>query len=194
MWPSTPPAITWLLRRKWPGQWRRFAGKVTSQVAYFRSRNQLLEAQRIAQRTNYDLEMMGEIGFCSGIENYSRVIAGRAPGTPPTTLLDYFPKDFLLFIDESHVTIPQVRAMYAGDHSRKESLVQYGFRLPSAFDNRPLNFAEFQEKLNQVVYISATPAEFERTRSGQIVEQVIRPTGLLDRSQRSDPSKDKLTI
>ena len=147
------------------------------QVAYFRSRNQLLEAQRIAQRTNYDLEMMGEIGFCSGIENYSRVIAGRAPGTPPTTLLDYFPKDFLLFIDESHVTIPQVRAMYAGDHSRKESLVQYGFRLPSAFDNRPLNFAEFQEKLNQVVYISATPAEFERTRSGQIVE---RPTGLLD--------------
>ena len=150
------------------------------QVAYFRSRNQLLEAQRIAQRTNYDLEMMGEIGFCSGIENYSRVIAGRAPGTPPTTLLDYFPKDFLLFIDESHVTIPQVRAMYAGDHSRKESLVQYGFRLPSAFDNRPLNFAEFQEKLNQVVYISATPAEFERTRSGQIVEQVIRPTGLLD--------------
>ena len=146
----------------------------------FRSQNKLLEAQRIAQRTNYDLEMLGEIGFCSGIENYSRVIQGRAPGTPPTTLLDYFPKDFLLFIDESHVTIPQVRAMYAGDRSRKDSLVNYGFRLPSAYDNRPLNFEEFQSKLNQVIYISATPAEFERSRSGQIVQQVIRPTGLLD--------------
>ena len=142
------------------------------QVTRFRQENKLLEAQRIAQRTNYDLEMMAEIGFCSGIENYSRVISGRAPGTPPTTLLDYFPRDFLMFIDESHVTIPQVRAMYAGDHSRKESLVNYGFRLPSAFDNRPLNFNEFQEKLHQVVYISATPAEYERTRSGQIVEQV----------------------
>ena len=150
------------------------------QVKRFRQENKLLEAQRIAQRTNYDLEMMAEIGFCSGIENYSRVISGRAPGTPPTTLLDYFPRDFLMFIDESHVTIPQVRAMYAGDHSRKESLVNYGFRLPSAFDNRPLNFNEFQEKLHQVVYISATPAEYERTRSGQIEEQVIRPTGLLD--------------
>ena len=150
------------------------------QVELFRSQNQLLEAQRIAQRTNYDLEMLGEIGFCSGIENYSRVIQGRAPGTPPTTLLDYFPKDFLLFIDESHVTIPQVRAMYAGDRSRKDSLVNYGFRLPSAYDNRPLNFEEFQSKLNQVIYISATPAEFERSRSGQIVQQVIRPTGLLD--------------
>ena len=150
------------------------------QVTRFRQENKLLEAQRIAQRTNYDLEMMAEIGFCSGIENYSRVISGRAPGTPPTTLLDYFPRDFLMFIDESHVTIPQVRAMYAGDHSRKESLVNYGFRLPSAFDNRPLNFNEFQEKLHQVVYISATPAEYERTRSGQIGEQVIRPTGILD--------------
>ena len=150
------------------------------QVELFRSQNKLLEAQRIAQRTNYDLEMLGEIGFCSGIENYSRVIQGRAPGTPPTTLLDYFPKDFLLFIDESHVTIPQVRAMYAGDRSRKDSLVNYGFRLPSAYDNRPLNFEEFQSKLNQVIYISATPAEFERSRSGQIVQQVIRPTGLLD--------------
>ncbi len=150
------------------------------QVAEFRSQNKLLEAQRIAQRTNYDLEMMSEIGFCSGIENYSRVISGRAPGTPPTTLLDYFPKDFLMFIDESHVTIPQVRAMYAGDRSRKESLVSYGFRLPSAFDNRPLNFQEFTEKLNQVVYVSATPAEYERSRAGQVVEQVIRPTGLLD--------------
>lgn len=150
------------------------------QVAYFRSQNKLLEAQRIAQRTNYDLEMMSEIGFCSGIENYSRVISGRSPGTPPTTLLDYFPKDFLMFIDESHVTIPQVRAMYAGDRSRKENLVNYGFRLPSAFDNRPLNFQEFTGKLNQVVYVSATPAEYERSRAGQIVEQVIRPTGLLD--------------
>ncbi len=150
------------------------------QVAYFRSQDKLLEAQRIAQRTNYDLEMMSEIGFCSGIENYSRVISGRSPGTPPTTLLDYFPKDFLMFIDESHVTIPQVRAMYAGDRSRKENLVNYGFRLPSAFDNRPLNFQEFTGKLNQVVYVSATPAEYERSRAGQIVEQVIRPTGLLD--------------
>ena len=150
------------------------------QVAYFQAQGKLMEAQRIAQRTNYDLEMMGELGFCSGIENYSRIISGRAPGTPPTTLLDYFPEDFLLFIDESHVTIPQVRAMYAGDRSRKEALVNYGFRLPSAFDNRPLNFSEFQKKLNQVIYVSATPAEYERIRSSQIAEQVIRPTGLLD--------------
>jgi len=139
-----------------------------------------LEAQRIAQRTNYDLEMLTEIGFCNGIENYSRVIQGRAPGTPPTTLLDYFPEDFLLFIDESHVTLPQTRAMFAGDRSRKDALVNYGFRLPSAYDNRPLNFTEFDSKINQVIYVSATPAEYERTRSGNIVEQVIRPTGLLD--------------
>jgi len=150
------------------------------QVAWFRANNKLIEAQRIAQRTAYDLEMLTEIGFCNGIENYSRVIQGRAPGTPPTTLLDYFPDDFLLFIDESHVTLPQCRAMYAGDRSRKDSLVNYGFRLPSAYDNRPLNFKEFDEKLNQVIYVSATPAEYERTRSGQTVEQVIRPTGLLD--------------
>lgn len=150
------------------------------QVELFRSQEKLLEAQRIAQRTGYDLEMMAEIGFCSGIENYSRVISGRAPGTPPTTLLDYFPKDFLLFIDESHVTLPQVRAMYAGDRSRKDSLVNYGFRLPSAYDNRPLNFEEFTKKINQVIYVSATPAEYEQTRSSQTVEQVIRPTGLLD--------------
>ena len=150
------------------------------QVAFFRSQDKLLEAQRIAQRTNYDLEMLTEIGFCTGIENYSRVIQGRAPGTPPTTLLDYFPDDFLLFVDESHVTLPQCRAMYAGDRSRKDALVNYGFRLPSAYDNRPLNFDEFDSKLNQVVYVSATPAEYERTRSGQTVEQVIRPTGLLD--------------
>ena len=150
------------------------------QVEMFNEQNKLIEAQRIAQRTAYDLEMLTEIGFCSGIENYSRVIQGRAPGTPPTTLLDYFPDDFVLFVDESHVTLPQCRAMYAGDRSRKDSLVNYGFRLPSAYDNRPLNFKEFDEKINQVIYVSATPAEYERTRSGQIVEQVIRPTGLLD--------------
>ena len=150
------------------------------QVAWFRSQDKLIEAQRIAQRTNYDLEMLTEIGFCTGIENYSRVIQGRAPGTPPTTLLDYFPDDFLLFVDESHVTLPQCRAMYAGDRSRKDALVNYGFRLPSAYDNRPLNFDEFDSKLNQVIYVSATPGEYERTRSGQTVEQVIRPTGLLD--------------
>ena len=149
-------------------------------VEYFRANDKLLEAQRIAQRTNYDLEMLTEIGFCTGIENYSRVIQGRKPGTPPTTLLDYFPEDFVLFVDESHVTLPQCRAMYAGDRSRKDALVNYGFRLPSAYDNRPLNFEEFDSKLNQVVYVSATPAEYERTRSGQTVEQVIRPTGLLD--------------
>jgi len=150
------------------------------QVAWFRARDKLIEAQRIAQRTAYDLEMLTEIGFCNGIENYSRVIQGRAPGTPPTTLLDYFPEDFLLFVDESHVTLPQCRAMYAGDRSRKDALVNYGFRLPSAYDNRPLNFEEFDSKINQAIYVSATPADYERTRSGQIVEQVIRPTGLLD--------------
>ncbi|MBQ4641211.1 MAG: excinuclease ABC subunit UvrB [Oscillospiraceae bacterium] len=150
------------------------------QVAFFRENNKLLEAQRIAQRTAYDLEMLTEIGFCTGIENYSRVIQGREPGTPPTTLLDYFPDDFLLIVDESHVTLPQCRAMYAGDRSRKDALVNYGFRLPSAYDNRPLNFREFDEKLNQILYVSATPAEYEQTRAGQIVEQVIRPTGLLD--------------
>lgn len=151
-----------------------------AQVELFKSEGKLLEAQRIAQRTNYDIEMLTEIGFCTGIENYSRVIQGRAPGTPPTTLLDYFPDDFVMFIDESHVTLPQCRAMYAGDRSRKDSLVNYGFRLPSAYDNRPLNFGEFDSKINQVIYVSATPAPYERTRSGQIVEQVIRPTGLLD--------------
>ena len=150
------------------------------QVEMFRQQDKLIEAQRIAQRTNYDLEMLTEIGFCTGIENYSRVIQGREPGTPPTTLLDYFPDDFLVFIDESHVTLPQCRAMYAGDRSRKDALVNYGFRLPSAYDNRPLNFGEFDSKINQAIFVSATPAEYERTRSGQTVEQVIRPTGLLD--------------
>lgn len=150
------------------------------QVQKFNAEGKLLEAQRIAQRTNYDLEMLTEIGFCTGIENYSRVIQGREPGTPPTTLLDYFPEDFLLIVDESHVTLPQCRAMYAGDRSRKDALVNYGFRLPSAYDNRPLTFDEFNSKINQAIYVSATPAEYELTRSAQTVEQVIRPTGLLD--------------
>ena len=154
--------------------------ELDERVKYFEENDKLLEAQRIRQRTMYDMEMMEELGFCTGIENYSRVISGREPGSAPMTLLDYFPDDFLMFIDESHVTLPQVRAMYNGDRSRKESLVNYGFRLPSAFDNRPLKFDEFEKKLNQVVYVSATPGEYERTRSGQIVEQVIRPTGLLD--------------
>ena len=149
-------------------------------VAYFKSVDKLLEAQRIEQRTNFDIEMINELGYCSGIENYSRIISGHAPGSAPMTLLDYFPKDFVLFIDESHVTLPQVRAMYRGDRARKESLVEYGFRLPSAFDNRPLKFEEFQQRIGQVVYVSATPGEYERKRSGQIVEQIIRPTGLLD--------------
>ena len=149
-------------------------------VKYFQDKGKLLEAQRISQRTNYDIEMMQELGYCSGIENYSRIISNRPAGSAPMTLLDYFPKDFLLFVDESHVTLPQVRAMYRGDHARKESLVEYGFRLPSAYDNRPLKFEEFQERINQVVYVSATPGDFERERAGQIAEQIIRPTGLLD--------------
>ena len=167
-------------REKMERAMREIREECDQQVALFNEQNKLLEAQRISQRTAYDLEMLTEIGFCTGIENYSRVIQGRAPGTPPTTLLDYFPEDFLLFVDESHVTLPQCRAMYAGDRSRKDSLVNYGFRLPSAYDNRPLNFQEFDSKLNQVVYVSATPAEYEQTRSAQTVEQVIRPTGLLD--------------
>ena len=150
------------------------------QVRFFEEHDKLLEAQRIRQRTQYDLEMLQEIGFCTGIENYSRVIAGRAPGTPPTTLLDYFPDDFILFVDESHVTLPQVRAMYNGDHARKKSLVDYGFRLPSAYDNRPLTFDEFTDRIHQAIYVSATPADYERSRAGQIAGQVIRPTGLLD--------------
>ncbi|MBQ3528903.1 MAG: excinuclease ABC subunit UvrB [Oscillospiraceae bacterium] len=167
-------------REKMERAMREIREECDRQVAYFKENNKLLEAQRIAQRTNYDLEMLTEIGFCTGIENYSRVIQGRQPGTPPTTLLDYLPDDFLLFVDESHVTLPQCRAMYAGDRSRKDALVNYGFRLPSAYDNRPLNFEEFDSKINQVIYVSATPAEYEQTRSGQTVEQIIRPTGLLD--------------
>ena len=160
--------------------------------AWFKANNKLLEAQRIRQRTMYDLEMLNEIGFCSGIENYSRVISGRAPGTPPMTLLDYFPEDFILFVDESHVTLPQVRAMYAGDRSRKESLVDYGFRLPSAFDNRPLTFPEFQSKIKQAIYVSATPAEYEKSRAQQYAEQVIRPTGLLDPKIIVRPIEDQV--
>lgn len=145
-----------------------------------RDNDRLLEAQRLEERTNYDIEMMREIGFCSGIENYSRHISGREPGSAPYTLMDYFPDDFLLVIDESHVTVPQVRAMYAGDRSRKESLVKYGFRLPSAFDNRPLNFSEFEERINQVIFVSATPAQYEYDNSQSVAQQLIRPTGLLD--------------
>lgn len=154
--------------------------ELDERVKWFEDNGKLVEAQRIAQRTRYDIEMMQEIGFCSGIENYSRVISGREPGSAPFTLIDYFPKDFLLIVDESHVTLPQVRAMYHGDYARKKSLIDNGFRLPSAFDNRPLNFEEFNDRINQVIYVSATPGDYERERSGQIVEQVIRPTGLLD--------------
>ncbi len=159
---------------------REIYQEMEERVAHFKENEQLIEAQRISQRVSYDIEMMQELGYCSGIENYSRVIEGRPVGSPPNTLLDYFPDDFLLFIDESHVTLPQVRAMYAGDRARKTTLVDYGFRLPCAFDNRPLNFDEFSQRLNQVIYVSATPGEYERSRSGQVVEQVIRPTGLLD--------------
>ena len=154
--------------------------ELEERLAYFRREGKLLEAQRIEQRTRYDIEMLQEIGFCKGIENYSRVMAGREPGSAPFTLLDYFPKDYLLFVDESHVTLPQVRGMYAGDRARKESLIEYGFRLPSAYDNRPLNFDEFYQRVNQAGFVSATPGDFEKGKSTQIVEQVIRPTGLLD--------------
>lgn len=154
--------------------------ELNERLEYFKANGKYVEAQRLEQRTRYDIEMMREIGFCKGIENYSRHISGRAPGSAPYTLIDYFPKDFLLVIDESHVTVPQIRAMYHGDRSRKESLVEYGFRLPSAFDNRPLTFDEFSERINQVIYVSATPAEYERKLSTRVVEQIIRPTGLID--------------
>ena len=155
--------------------------EMEERVKYFKSQNKLIEAQRIEERTNFDIEMMKETGFCSGIENYSRHISGRPAGSPPYTLFDYFPDDFLLLIDESHATIPQVKAMYNGDRARKESLVNYGFRLPSAFDNRPLTFKEFEERINQVIFVSATPADYEKEHSKEnVVEQIIRPTGLLD--------------
>ncbi len=159
---------------------REIACELLDREQWFKDNGKLLEAQRIHQRTMYDIEMIDELGFCSGIENYSRIISGRPAGSPPMTLMDYFPEDFLMFIDESHVTVPQVRAMYNGDRARKSALVDYGFRLPSAYDNRPLKFEEFQKKTNQVIYVSATPAEYELTRSGQLAEQVLRPTGLLD--------------
>lgn len=155
-------------------------GELEDRLRELNSQEKLLEAQRLRQRTNFDIEMIREMGYCSGIENYSRILDGRAPGTPPQTLLDYFPDDFLMFIDESHVTLPQCRAMYAGDRSRKNTLVEYGFRLPCAYDNRPLKFEEFEKKINQVVFVSATPAQYELDHSTNIAEQVIRPTGLLD--------------
>jgi excinuclease ABC subunit B len=166
--------------------------ELEERLAELKSRNKLLEAQRLEQRTRYDLEMLKEIGFCQGIENYSRHISGREPGSPPYTLIDYFPDDFLTIIDESHVTIPQIGAMYNGDRSRKESLVEYGFRLPSAFDNRPLKFEEFEERMNQVVYVSATPGRYEREHSKVVVEQIIRPTGLVDPEVVVRPVKDQI--
>jgi len=158
----------------------RIRAECDTQVKQFTAEGKLIEAQRIAQRTNYDIEMLQEVGVCKGIENYSAVLSGRTPGSLPTTLLDYFPKDFLLFVDESHVTLPQVRAMYGGDYARKKTLIEYGFRLPSAFDNRPLRFEEVEDKLNQIVFVSATPGEYERANSTRVAQQVIRPTGLLD--------------
>ncbi len=167
--------------------------ELKERVAWFKSQNRLLEAQRLEQRTNFDLEMLQELGYCQGIENYSRHLTGREPGEPPPALLDYYPKDYLLFIDESHVTIPQLIGMYRGDRSRKETLVEYGFRLPSALDNRPLMFEEFQERVHQVVYVSATPSNYEmKMNNGQIVEQIIRPTGLSDPSIEVKPAKNQV--
>ncbi|HPZ43602.1 MAG TPA: excinuclease ABC subunit UvrB [Bacillota bacterium] len=166
--------------------------ELEERLAELRSAEKLLEAQRLEQRTRYDMEMMQEMGYCNGIENYSRHLTGRQPGQPPYTLLDYFPKDFLMIIDESHVAVPQLRAMYNGDRSRKEALVEHGFRLPSAFDNRPLTFSEFQERLNQVIYASATPGDFELANSSQVVEQIIRPTGLVDPEISVRPTRGQI--
>jgi excinuclease ABC subunit B len=167
--------------------------ELEERVEWFRSQNRLLEAQRLEQRTSFDLEMLQELGYCQGIENYSRHLTGRRPGEPPPNLLDYYPRDYLLFIDESHVTIPQLIGMYRGDRSRKETLVEYGFRLPSALDNRPLMFEEFEERVNQVIYVSATPADYEMKKSkGRIVEQIIRPTGLSDPSLSVKPAKNQV--
>jgi len=177
VWPATHYVTT---KEKLENAVREIRRECDERVRFFQEQGKLIEAQRIAQRTNYDIEMIQELGFCSGIENYSRIISGRPVGSAPMTLLDYFPKDFVLFVDESHVTIPQVRAMYNGDRSRKETLVECGFRLPSAFDNRPLKFQEFQERIHQAIYVSATPGEFEYDHAGQIAEQIIRPTGLVD--------------
>ena len=177
IWPASHYVTT---HEKLERACREIRRECDERVAYFKEHGKLIEAQRIAERVNYDIEMLTELGYCSGIENYSRIISGRAPGSAPMTLLDYFPKDFLLFVDESHATLPQVRAMYNGDHARKDSLISYGFRLPSAFDNRPLKFEEFDRRLNQAVYVSATPGEYERSRAGNTAEQIIRPTGLTD--------------
>ena len=166
--------------------------EMVQRVAYFEENGKLLEAQRIKERTMNDIEMLTETGFCKGIENYSRIMSGRKPGAAPFTLLDYFPDDFLLFVDESHVMLPQVHGMYGGDYSRKKSLIDFGFRLPSAFDNRPLKFDEFYSKINQVIFTSATPAQFEKEKSTQIVEQVIRPTGLLDPNITVKPTEDQM--
>ena len=167
--------------------------ELEDRIKYFKENNKLIEAQRIEERTNFDLEMLRETGFCQGIENYSRHISGRKAGSPPYTLFDYFPKDFLLMIDESHATIPQVRAMYNGDRARKDSLVKYGFRLPSAYDNRPLTFSEFENKINQCIFVSATPAEYEKEKSkGNIVEQIIRPTGLVDPEIIVKPAQNQI--
>ncbi|MDR1131134.1 MAG: excinuclease ABC subunit UvrB [Oscillospiraceae bacterium] len=171
---------------------REIRRECDARVKWFEEQGKLIEAQRIAQRTDFDIEMMQELGYCSGIENYSRIISGRPVGSAPLTLLDYFPKDFILFVDESHVTLPQVRAMYRGDRARKESLVNYGFRLPSAFDNRPLKFPEFQARIRQAVCVSATPAAYERERSAQVVEQIIRPTGLIDPEISVRPSEGQI--
>ena len=166
--------------------------ELKERIEYFKANNKLIEAQRIEERTNFDIEMLIETGFCQGIENYSRHISGRAPGSSPYTLFDYFPKDFLLLIDESHATIPQVRAMYNGDKARKDSLVNYGFRLPSAYDNRPLKFNEFEQRINQCIFVSATPAEYENAHSEQVVEQIIRPTGLLDPKIEVRPAQNQI--
>ena len=166
--------------------------ELADRIEYFQSNGKLLEAQRIEQRTNYDIDMLLETGFCSGIENYSRIMSGRKPGSSPYTLLNYFPDDFLLFVDESHVTLPQVRGMYAGDRARKKSLIDFGFRLPSAYDNRPLNFDEFYNKINQVCFVSATPGDFEKEKSALIAEQIIRPTGLLDPEISVRPTEGQL--
>lgn len=175
------PASHYVISRdKMQGAISEIEKELDERVKYFKDNDMLIEAQRIEQRTKYDIEMLEEIGFCKGIENYSRILAGRAPGSIPYTLLDHFPKDFLLFVDESHVSLPQIRGMSAGDRGRKKTLIDYGFRLPSAYDNRPLNFDEFYDKIDQAIFVSATPGEFEREKSEQIVEQVIRPTGLVD--------------
>ncbi|MBO7208692.1 MAG: excinuclease ABC subunit UvrB [Clostridia bacterium] len=177
IYPNSHYATTSAKMKKAIGQIQK---ELDERVKYFNDNDKLLEAQRIAQRTNYDIEMLSEIGFCQGIENYSRIISGRKPGTAPYTLMDYFPDDFLLVVDESHVTLPQVRGMYNGDRARKTSLVEYGFRLPCAYDNRPLNFEEFESKINQAIFVSATPGPYEKEHSLKTVEQVIRPTGLVD--------------